>query len=353
MRRMLLALLSALSIVSVTGCSVGLVNTTDPAKELKYARRLDSNEMPVEIIESKEDPKKVAVRYGECELNLPKPCRVKYQKFYFDFLDLIVVDGLLPNGKKYSVWLDTGLPGYALTNGLTIIENDLAVYPLGKHSWTSSNSGICYLPSLQIGQAIIKNPPCEYLQQHWEVKLLWLPVWKQKGVIVGLGLLQHFGYIVFDNVEEEVILSSEGSFEPNEPVRWDSYPIEIKTGQLFVNMPVAGYNLDLMFDTCGRYGMVFGPEVWEKLPTKAKAAKIKKSKFISGFLGQLPCRRARLKKLKVGNLIVKNAEVLILPADSPYSSAIDSISMKFFKNTAVVLDFKSNLMWIKNPQNDG
>ena len=331
-----------------------MVTTSEMSKELQHARRLAPNRGPVKITESEEEPSRIVINWGwdKERIDLTEPCRVKYQTFYFDFIDLVVVPGTLPNGKTYSIWLDTGYPGYALTNGLTILENDFAIYPLGKDRATSAYTGICYLPSLQIGQATIINPPCYYLQQQWEVRLLGLPIWQQKGVIVGLGLLKDFRYIAFNNIKKEVEFAPTGPFEPDEPEHWNSHPFEIEKRQLMVDIPVEGHNLSLMFDTCGRYGMVVATDMWEKLPTPVKAAKIKESKFFSGFLGQLPCRRARIKKLKIGNLVVNNAEIIILPEDSPYLSAGKSISMKYFKNNIVVLDFERNLMWVKNSGTD-
>ena len=343
-----------ISLLFISGCSVGLVRTSNPTKELQYARRLDPNEGPVRITKSEGQPNTFIINWSwdKGGINLAKPCRVKYQTFYFDFIGLIVVPGTLPNGKTYSVWLDTGHPGYALTNGLTILENDLAIYPLGKDPGTSAYTGFCYLPSFQIGQATITNPPCEYLQLQWEVRLLGLPVWRQKGILIGLGLMQNFGYIVFDNIKKEAQFASTEPFKPNEPDRWDSYPFQIEKGKLMVDMPIEGHTFSLEFDTCGRYGMVVKPNMFEKLPAKARAAKSKRTKFFSGFLGQLPCHRARIKSLKIGNLTVKNAELIILPEDSPYLSTDNPIGMKYFRKTVVVLDFKRNLMWVKNNGTD-
>jgi len=354
MRKIILSGSLALFLCLLTGCSVGLVRTSNPAKELQNVPRLDPNEGPVRITKSEEEPNKIVINWGWDKgwINLTKPCRVKYQTLYFDFIDLIVVPGTLPNGQTYSIWLDTGHPCHALTNGLTIIENDLPIYPLGEDPWTSAHTGLCYLPSLQIGRATITNPPCQYLQQQWEVRLLGLPIWQQKGVLLGLGLLRNFGYIVFNNVKKEAELALTGLFEPHHPGRWNSYPFSIEKAQLILDIPVEGHNLSLIFDTCGRYGMVVSQDIWEKLPTRVKTAKTKQSKFFSGFLGQLPCHRERIKKLRIGSLVVSNAEIIILPKDSPYLPAGNSISMKVFKNNVVVLDFERNLMWVNSNEPD-
>ena len=112
-------------------------------------------------------------------------------------------------------------------------------------------------------------------------------------------------------------------------------------------MPVDGQFFPLMFDSCGRYGMVVKQDFFERLPLKAISGKIRDSKFQSGFLGELPCQRTKVKELNIGNIKVKNAEILILPDESRYTEVASSISMKFFRKTVVVLDFKSELMWVK------
>lgn len=340
-----------LTLCLLAGCSVELVRTSDPEKELHSVPRLDPNGV-VKITKSKDDPNKIVVHFSEVKIKLTEPCSLKYQRFYFDFLDLIVVPGILPNGKVYSIWLDTGDSGYVLTNSLTILENNLAIYPLGKQSWSSAHAGFCYLPSLQLGEAIITDPPCRYLHLQWEVRLLGLPIWQQRGVLVGLGLMRNFGYIVFDNVRKKVEFAPTGPFMPEKPQRWGSYSFEIENGRLMVNMPVEDRKSLIMFDTCGRYGMVVGLDMWRKLPEEIRAsAKVKRGKFFSGFLGQLSCHKATVKRLKIGILILTNAEIIILPENSPYLSTGYSISMKYFKKHVVVLDFDQSLMWIKKPWN--
>ena len=112
-----------------------------------------------------------------------------------------------------------------------------------------------------------------------------------------------------------------------------------------VTIPIEGRDFRLLFDTCGRYGIVVNKEMWQDLQKVTKTTKAKEGKFFSGFLGELTCRRAKIKNLKIANQVVSNAEVLILPKNSPYGGGY--ISMKFFKNSVVVLDFKHKLMWIK------
>ena len=342
------------SLVITSGCSIKLARMNREDERLRSLPQRDFNEMPLKITKSKEDPNRFTISLiNNSKIQLSRPCRIKYQSFYFDLVGLVAVTGTLPpNGKKYTVFLDSGHPGYVLTNSLTVLENNLAICHLGEVGWFSSDMGFCDLPALQLGQAIITDPPSEYLQQQWEVRLLGLPIWQQRGVLLGLGLLKDFSYIEFDNTKKEVEFSKSKVFKPDKSYLWDTYPFEIKNGRLMVEMPVEGQVFSLMFDTCGRYGMVVGTDFWEKLPLKTSSEKLSNSKFQSGFLGELHCKRTKIKELNIGNMELRNAEILILPKDSPYMAAAISISMKFFRKTVVVLDFKNGLMWVKNNGNN-
>ena len=348
MRKNIAAVLLLLGLGITPGCSVKLATLNAEDERLRSLPHRDFSEMPLKITKSEEDPNKTTIWHvNNSIVRLPNPCRMKYQPFYFDWIGLIAVTGTLPNNKEYTAFLDTGHPGYVVTNSLTVLENNLAICPIGESAVHSSYMGFCELPSLQLGQVVITDPPCVYLQQQWEVRLLGLPIWQQRGVLLGLGLLKEFSYIRFDNIEKEVELSVTRVFEPDESELWDSYPLEIRNARLMVEMPVEGQDFNLMFDTCGRYGMVIGPDFRGKMPLKVNAEKIRDSKFQSGFLGELPCKRAIINELNIGNVMAKNTEILILPEDSPYMQAANSISMKFFKKNIVVLDFESGTMWIR------
>jgi len=354
MWKYLFIILVLVSLGITSGCSVNLATMNVEDERLRSLPHRDFNEMPLEITKSKEDPNKTTIRHiNNSKIELPNPCRLEYQSFYFDLVGLVAVTGTLPpNDKKYTVFLDTGHPGYALTNSLTILENKLAICPFGESTVHSSYMGFCELPSLQLGQAVISEPPCVYLQQQWEVRLLGLPVWQQRGVLLGLGLLKDFSYIAFDNRRKKVELSLTKVFELNKPDQWNNYSFEIKNGRLMVKMSIDGQICRLMFDSCGRYGMVVKQDFFERLPLKAISGKIRDSKFQSGFLGELPCQKTKIKDLNIGNMKVKNAEILILPENSPYTEVANSISMKFFRDTIIVLDFKNGLIWVKNNGNN-
>ena len=343
---------SALTSLFFAGCSVELVAEKDLANN-PNVRLIDDSEKAIRIeFQQNGDSNDIAsVKYIGTSIELSNTCRAKYQDFYFRFLDMITVSGQLPNGKEYSVWIDTGYGGAVLTNGITILENNLAVYPTGRNL-KGEFVGVCHLPELQIGHVKVMNPPCEYLQIHWEWNVLGLPLWKQKGVFVGLRLLESFSYILFDNINKEIEFSVEKAFEPSEAGDWQSYPLELVESdrgypRLMVDIPIAGENQRIMFDTCGRYGIVIGPELWQKISASSKNIKARKDRFRSGFMGWLPCQKAKIPRLDIAGQVVRNADVIILDEDSPYLTEPGYISMKYFKNSMVVFDFRQKLMWVK------
>ena len=116
------------------------------------------------------EDKHTIFKYVNSSFDLNQPCRVKYKKIYFHFLDMIVVTGELLNGKEYNTWVDTGHPCCVLTNGVTILDNDLAIYPLGQNL-RNEFTGFCHLPKLQIGQYSISRR--KYLYQFRHLRSIW------------------------------------------------------------------------------------------------------------------------------------------------------------------------------------
>jgi len=337
--------MQALLLCLLSGCTAHLVKSADPA-HLNDLPRIDPNTGPIRFVISEEDPNAREIHFPKCVIHLSSPCTVAYAESYFN-LGLIAVGAKLPNGRTYITLLDTGIPLHVAVNPLTMKENNLSTFHLGKETWSSANAGFCYLPHLEIGPMVIDKPPCWYLQMRWEIRFLGVPVWRQRAVLIGLGLLKAFGHITFDNVAGHVVFAPEGPFEPNEPQNWHSYPLEVKDNGLTVTMPVEGEDIEMAFDTCGRDGMVVDVNTWEKLPERIRTSRTRRSTFLSGFLGKLPCRRARIRNLHLGHKVVPKADIKILPGDSPFAKAPDYISMKYFRDTAVVLDFAGGRMWVR------
>ena len=321
----------------VSGCSIQLTSLDAVDKRML--------ELPL-MGESKlvREPNSLTVKY-QTRLDLSGSCRLPYQRFYYDFVGMPVVTGTTNSGRSYPVLLDTGADFAVITNSLTVLENEWAILPLGDHEMYPCHVGFCELPRLRLGRAVVKDPPCMYLQQQWELRLLGFPLWRQRGLLAGLGLLKHFSYIQFDNIHREAEFCVREAFCAEYADAWDAYPMTIRDERLYVTIPIAGNETEIGLDTCGRYEMVLLPDMWQSIRERLEYDRIRKSKFQSGFLGELPCSRTCIKTMQMGNVTVKNMEVLILPEDSPYMGGY--ISLACFRDTVVVLDFKNEQLWIR------
>lgn len=322
MRKIILSSLLSLLLSLLTGCSYVLVHS-DILKDNPNQPLIDSYTGLIKkpIIELKE------------------PCRVKYR-----FDSRPIVTGQIPEAREYPVAIDSGSPGFIEVSDIFVRENNLPIYPVGKTaSW-----GFCRLPSLKIGKATIRNPRCTYRAQHWELRVLGIPITKDKLVIVGLRLMKRFRYILLDGLRKEVELSAQQSFTPAEPNNWSQYPCTIEKDPktiLMVDIPIEGEDVHIEFDTGCAYGLTVSSKLWAKLSERVKVKDSKNSKKGSYFSGWIPCQKKLIPRLTVGNKVINNAEVLVLPEDSHH---ISHLGMNFFKNTVVVLDFERNLMWVKN-----
>lgn len=350
LKKILFNILLVITSASLSGCSVRIVNSNSN-KFLKNARRIDLNEMKLIVEKDPNGRVNISVDTSNAKklkIRLTKPCKLKYQNFYFDFLSMTAVSGKLSNGKKYTVLLDTGSPA-SFTNDLIISDNDFATLSILPHF------GICYIPYIKIGQAEIENLYPTYLRKHWQVSFLGMPIWRQKAILLGAGVLSKFSYIHFDNIKKEVQFALNTSFEPNNTKDWDSWPFEIENRVPMVNIPIEQKQFRLMFDTCGSYGMTICPEMWQEISKVITDYEVKNTNFYSGFTGRLKGQKAKVKNLKIANLSVKNAEIIIRNEDdsakingsATMKKFENQISMKYFKDTIVVLDFQKKLIWIK------
>lgn len=284
------------------------------------------------------------------------PTRVKFHTSYSQNR-WMVVEGTIGSGKKYPVVIDTGASPALFVNDIHILENKLAIYPIGTGKNGAPGWGICHLPELSIGKVTLINWPCFYREQHTEVRLFGLPLAKAKPVIIGLPALKRFKYIAFDSINKEVEFSLEKAFDCDRSDLWTQYPFVIEeylggNASLFVKIPVAGQETELQLDTgCGR-GLAINRELWEKLSTRIQNVTLKKGRDLYPYIGWLPCEQGVIPKLDVGARTIKNAKISVFPNDSPLVDQCRGLlGMQCFRDTVMVIDFERNLIWVKYPQN--
>jgi hypothetical protein len=258
---------------------------------------------------------------------LPKTVRLKYETLRFGVASTVAVRGQLPGGHEYICYLDTGYGDYLAVNDIVVREAGLPIHPMGRDSASSGYVGVAYVPRVSFGDMTVVNPPCDYLQVHWELKVLGVSLWREKWMIMGLRLLRMFPHVVFDNPRREV------AFEL----------------RLTVHMSVAGRKHAVDFDTCGGDALILRPRAWKEV-SAGREHRVREGRFASAQLGWLPCRRGTLGTLEVAGMTWHDARVQLLPEESPYAPGVDfQVGLGFFRDCVVVIDFENRLLWIQRP----
>jgi hypothetical protein len=293
-------------------------------------------------------------RETDPNLSQADPCRIKYHPSC-SRQRWMAVKGTLDTGRSYPVVLDTGASIGLFVNDLHVVENNLAIAPLGHSKNGSPGWGICRVPALHLGRVLLQDPPCFYREQHTELRLLGIPLARDKAIIAGLGVLRQFSYIAFDSISREVEFSIEKVFKPERPDSWAKYAFVIDedlagNAFLLVTIPIAGHETQVQLDTGSGRGLAISEDLWKTLAEKIGRTTFRKGRDLYPYIGLLPCRRGVVPDLKVGNRVIKDAMISIFPDDSPIVDRCSGLlGMQVFQDTVIVLDFKHNLMWVKNP----
>ncbi len=350
MRTKLLSLVVSVCLV-LWGCSYIPVRS-DSLVQKSDTRYLDTENGPVQITHASTNTGKlIDVVYRDASVVMAKPCRVRYS-LQFDFFRNASVSGRLPSGKKYLVKLDTGFPWYAAVTDTVVSENGLAIHP-GNNPEFPVRVGLCQMDTLKIGGVTLVNPPCTYFDQHWELQMAGMSLWKEKSVLLGLRVMELFPYIVFDNPRREVEFGAQGHhFRADPRDQWVSYPFSIEDdaeGQrrLMVDLPVGGEQMHVLFDTGSPGNLQVTVGLWSSLSQRVKHSPLRKSEILFWQFGAVPCAKTRASELTIGPRTRHNTEVVILSPSNPFKTDYALVGIGFFENDVFALDFERNLMWIK------
>lgn len=337
-------------ILFVAGCGPTLVkpNSQMAQQELANLPRIAEDCEDVRITEC-DNSDRVFVNFANTRMHGSEPTVLQYNNFAYNWMGLIVVQGKLSNGKSYNMLLDTGSDDSVIINGLTARENSLEVYPVNYDPKAGAYYGLARLPKIELGDIRVDNPPTKYLQMQWEFRILGLPLWRQRGALIGTELLKEFSYVKFDNIGRRATLAPEGEFVPDNRDKWRQYSMSTANNILKVDMQIQGHDLPINFDSCGVYPVVLPQELWEKIEPELDVVSNNKSSVISGVFGSQPCRKATVRRLQLGDSTIRNAEITIMPEGNHWiSQGIGYISMAYFRDTVVVLDFENNLFWVRD-----
>lgn len=289
----------------------------------------------------------------DSRIELAQTCRVKYHSLW-NSARFMVIEGAIGHQKNtYPVVLDTGASQAIFVKKKHIQDNKLAIYPIETEQFKAFNFGLCHLPELKLGNISLFNWPCFYLHRRGQLSFFGMSLNQDNAIILGLPALREFKYVAFDSIKEQVEFSAHKTFEPQQRQLWLQYPISIEqdfhgNAFLFVEMTVAGESIELQLDTGSGNGLAIGQEILEKIRHNVPGLRLKKAKEFYPYIGRLSCRKAVIPALEFGGRTIENAKVSVFPDDSVLLEECGAlVGMQYFRDTVMVLDFESELLWVK------
>jgi hypothetical protein len=284
----------------------------------------------------------------EIEFGAEKTISLKY---FYDSLHSapnVYIKVELANGRNYRAAIDTGYSGTATLTSNIVRDNDIAIWPYDSFGigWSK---GVCQIPEINIGSIKTRDIAAHYTEKQRQYRILNIPVYKESLIFLGMQIIKTFDYVVFDNINDNIVFSKEGAFEPDNSELWQSYPFEIKSAhsldeRIMVQMPINGQVCEVFFDSCGANpGLYLSKDHWQAIEKDMNIKKLADTRISLRDGTVWLCKQARVSEISVAERTFKNADVLIF--EKP--KEISLLSLGYFQDTVVVLDFVNNLFWIK------
>lgn len=348
------------ALVQLSGCSLDIYPTDDISKNPKAihieTKSLKDIQGLYSDVQTKFDPNSgrpyIVWNLGNYITKIPnidtgdkKDFSLKYYRSLVHSAPNVSVMVEFPNGCKYPAMLDTGLSSNMLLTSDIVLDNKFMIHPITGDTF----QGICRIPEMNVGDIKIENAQVFYYEQQWQLRVLNIPVYKHPNIILGIDFIKSFDYVLFNNVNQEVVFSKEKAFSPDNPDLWQSYPFEIKpqsrdNDRIMVQLPINGTIYELFFDTCGdKPGLNLNQIHWDVISKDVTIKNLRKSHYLAWQSGRLPCQKATVSTLTIGEKKIKNAKVII----SDDADRLSILSLNYFQDTTVVLDFVNKLLWIK------
>ena len=252
------------------------------------------------------------------------------------------------NNEKFLALLDTGYSGIGLISSDIVLQENLSIYPFGNHGHNVPQ-GFCHVPTFTVGTGRIYDATVKYTEQEFQARFLNVPIYRiNKVILLGCGFMKTFKYVLFDNTRNIVTLSGNDVFAPKANENWMSYPMSIKLSKgsnrhIFVELPIGNQRLYVMFDSCGSApGLDLCLRDWQLIRSHLEVEELKTSSVMNWQVGKYTCQEATISELLIGNVYHRDARVVI--SDREHSM----VSLNYFNETQVVLDFTGNRFWIRD-----
>ncbi len=273
----------------------------------------------------------------------------------FDFSQdwgTVKVPVVMPGGRKYRGWLDTGFSDTILVDQGFVDDNDLLRLYIDERPGPFL-AGIACVPSMQIGTFEVENLPAFFHRQQWQFRILGVPLYQESVCLIGLRMIEGFHYVHLDCKNKTVEFSYD-CFEPENDEHWGQYPFEITeingNRRLMVNIPINGAQRCLMFDTCGGSSslVLSEGEVTDSILADMEVLRQRERKSSCVQFGYRMVRELRVDSLEIGPIVEENARIQVLdPSKEFYDWEVDMLTLEHFKDTCVVMDFERDLLWIR------
>jgi hypothetical protein len=301
---------------------------------------LDANNSTFIVLRN--EPNRIDVKWKDTNIFLKEPkCRVKK-------LDSPIVQVMAEiNNKQYPVIIDSGFNMYLMVNDVTVIENELKIFPV--ETKDPAFAGLCNVEKIKIGDMTITNPQCLYMLGHYEKHILGQTKWKQSKIIFGLEMMRQFKYVLIDNISSQVEFSMESfGSEPNET--WQHYQMSLEkennNTRAMIEIPIAGEQTKIMLDTGADGCFSMSQNKWEEFSKKLKV--IGETNGQAQMLhGWEDVKEITVEELVLGEKYITGAHIQIFSNNSKLGPDFFMLGMDCFKDTVIVLDFEHNLFWVR------
>jgi len=277
-------------------------------------------------------------------------CRVKYHNLWNTARFMVVEASIGRQQKTYPLILDTGASQAVFVRNKHIKDAKLPVYPIKAAQFKGFDFGLCHLPELRIADISLIDWPCFYLKRRGLLNFFGS---EDDAIILGLPALREFKYVLFDSVNKEVEFSTDKPFQTEEEQAWLKYPISIEedfqgNAFLFVQIPVAGEDIEVQFDTGNGNGLAVTEELWDQIRQSIPKVSLTKVTQSYPYVGKLKCKTGSIREFNFAGRIIKKANVSVFPDENLLLEECGALlGMQYFRDTVIVLDFEDDLLWIR------
>jgi len=323
---------------------------TDSILDSLEPNQILGDDNPVFTVIDKE-PNQFTIKWKKSEIHLPK---TKVHLKYLGSDGTCIIMGTCWSGKgdlrpQYPVRIDTGSGGKVLVTDSIVKDARLEFYPkqIGEN-----HAGLCHLCQLKIGDITFIHPPCTSRSGHYEKKPIGEEAQVAHEILLGLGMLKSFKYILIDAPASQIEFSVQDFFDPNDPALWRNFPMTIETSKrnndiLFVTIPINGKDCKVHFDTGAACGVFVTTPYWQEF-SKLLDYQGPKSKRLRMVDGLKRTDYYTVKELKFAGDVISNTDVITgLSDEKVFKNRKIMVGMEFFQGRILVLDFENELLWLK------